>query len=181
MKIYGLRIALFALSFTIGVGFIWFLNLSIFRSVPVNEKREIEIKFKGFVKNDYGTNAEFEITNHGKNSYFYLGQIVENSNEPVFALTEVSLDGKKVEEFKCGTGWMERELKSGETKIFRGFPNISFYWTQSKSIQIGFNFKQNQHLFGSVSIVRGYETFWSEDLPITDSIAQQLLNEQKQR
>jgi hypothetical protein len=181
MKKYGLRIALFALSFIIGIGFLWFLKLSVFKNAPANEQSEIEIKFKEFVKTNDGTTADFEITNHGKDSYFYKGQLIENANEPVFTLTYVSLDGKKDDSFRCASGMVERELKPGETKTFRVSPDINSYWTQGKSVKIGFDFKQNLNLIGSVSIVREYQTYWSEDLPILDPTARQLLNEQKQR
>jgi hypothetical protein len=186
MKKQVLKIVSFVLSLSIGIVFVWSLNLlnnkqRIFEAdgiVPSLEKEstvirkaagEIEVKFKEFAPTRDGLMADFEIVNNTSDSAVYSAYPTSDGEKTVYSLPFVKVGGKEVEEFRCGTGLIDYEVKPGESKIFR-FNGLSYYWKEGKSIQIGFYFKKRLN--------NEYQTYWSENLPISDSIAQQLLKRQ---
>ncbi len=185
MKNHGSKIAVFLLSFVIGIGFVWSLSLFINNAevrpesemkpepefetvVKKKQGNGLEVKFKEFVETENGSVADFEITNYESEPYFYHSYRQENALEPLSMLFQVKINGKEEKIYWCGTGLEAYELKPGETKIFRVW-NVNSHWKKGKSIQFGFNFGKGSD--------KKYQTFWSEILPIDDSTAKRFLRE----
>ena len=186
MKKYGLRISLLVLGFAIGIGFVRLTNLSNY--IPVNtnfngdsavvngQYAEIGIKFKEFVQTENGLVADFEITNYSRDSYIYSANGKAEGLEAVYSQPDLMINGIKVEEWKCGTGYSDYDLKSGETKMFRYYLFwLGYIWKKGLSAQVGFNFRKRSF------IVKEYQTYWSENLPITEVIYKKLLEQQYQK
>lgn len=185
MNDFRMKIPVFLLSFIIGFACVWFMNSyytnqktnksaklpEISEINPVEKHSEgIEIKFKQFVEIYDSMAADFEITNTGDQTYFYSG--IENEETVNVWLTEEKLDGKKVEQWKCGNGTIEYVLKPGETKIFRyNLSMLSLTWKDNKNFQIGFYFRKK-----TVNGKTEFSTSWSEEVPISDSVREKLLD-----
>lgn len=189
IKKYGPRMTFFVFGLAIGIGFVWLSGLSAVNKwvcssdvdrvslenekITVNERKTgLEIRFKEFVETKDGLAADFEITNHDNEFYTYSAYQPGVGQSFVYFLPRLKLDGKIIEEFRCGMGLKDYLLKSGETKIFRyDTGHLSFFWKKEKNFQISFYFKkENQE----------YKEYWSEKLPINESLQEQLLKLQKQ-
>ncbi len=186
MKKQVLKIVSFVLSLSIGIALVWSLNLLINKQrifeadgiIPSVEKEssvirkalgEIEVKFKEFAPTRDSIVADFEVVNNSSVSAIYSAYPPSDDEKTVYSLPFLKVGGKEVKEFRCGTGLIDYELKPGESKIFR-FSGLRHYWKEGKSIQVGFYFKKRLN--------KEYQTYWSENLPISDSIAKQLLKRQ---
>ncbi|MEP6902099.1 MAG: hypothetical protein ABJA66_10135 [Actinomycetota bacterium] len=191
MKKHGLRIALFILSFTIGIGFVWLLNLSnntrplgvvtfddaIIEndSIPVKTRNgDIEIKFREFVKTKDGLYADVEVLNPETESVYFYDVLSNNDDTLTLFEPSVKIDGKEAEMMTCSFGKTYVEKKLGYSRTFRIYLNVIIsYWEKGKSFQIGLHFKK--------STDKLYNLYWSENLPITDLMAKQLLKEQNRK
>lgn len=182
------KITVFALSLAIGLGFVWLLKASIgsgnncqedqnistaeIETIKVKKTNgEIEVKFKEFVWTTNGLVADFEVVNNAAQIAYFRAYPQTSNDNRFYSLASKKVDGKKIEESRCGTGLTGFELKSGESQTFSVYVSeLSYYWESGKSMQVGFYFGKG--------IIKEYKIYWSENLPITDSIARQLLMEQ---
>jgi len=189
MKSYALRFSFFILCFVFGIGFFWIFN-SINKSAEIlwssetlssiepeiligkNQRRGLEVKVKEMIETEIGLAIIFEITNYDKESYAYRAFPVKDRFEPAYPLSELKLDGKKVDEWKCGTGLINYELKPGESKTFRyNISNLSYRWKNEAGFQVGFYFSKGDE--------KETKLYWSDELMITEPIRKQIIREKK--
>lgn len=190
MKKYRLRIPLFALCFVFGLFLVWFLNVCFKsyetyqidninltseteKTIEKSQKKGITIDFKEFISTKDGLAADFEITNNSAEIEIFSAYNETDGIEPTYTLPEIKINGEYNHMSQCGMGLMNYVLKPGETKIFRlNEWRLSQFWKENKSIQVGFGFTKIS--------TNDFKLYWSENLPITNSIATQLLKKQKQ-
>lgn len=178
MKKFGLRVLVGLLAFGVGVGFVWFLQFSnknlidceINNIAPLTKpKNDIEVTFKKFVETENVVSVDFRIVNNSKQPAFFRG-LFDYKELVSWTTPKTKVNGKEINKWSCSNGLIQYYLRPGQSKTFR-YDNLSDHWKKGKDIQIGFNFKTGGK--------EEFQTFWSENLPITDSIASKLIKEQK--
>lgn len=187
MQKHGLRIALFILSFTIGIGFVGLLNLSnstrppcrvifddaIVKNDSIRVKTrsgDIEVRFKEFGKTTEGFYADVEVLNPETEPVFYRDSVSNKNELSTIYEPRVKIGGKDAVQMICGTGNTSVEKQLTGSKIYRIYLNVTIhYWEKGKSFQIALYFKK--------STDKEYKTYWSENLPITEDLTRQILKE----
>lgn len=191
MKKYGLKITFFILSFVFGLLLVWFLNVCFKsyetyqidninltseteKTIEKSQKKGITIDFKEFISTKDGLAVDFEITNNGAEIEIFSAYNETDGIEPTYTLPEIKVNGEHLYISQCGTGLMSYVLRPGETKIIRfNSWTLSRFWKEDESFQVGFWFRKIS--------TKDSKLYWSEKLPITDSIGAKLLKEQKQK
>lgn len=187
MKKNSYRIAACLLTFAIGVGLVSIFKSSTrleynFKAFENNESEQtafygkksfdIEVKFKEFVETEYGLAADFYVTNQGAESAFYRSYSEAKDGEPASIFYEVKVDGKIIYQWRCGTGLMNFEFRPGETRAFRvNGGALGTMWEKGKSLEVGFFFHTDAD--------KRSVLFWSENLPVNEKVAGQLLKDKK--
>lgn len=182
MRKYFIKIGLFVLAFGFGISVVALLNyiyipqksaLISDKNTAVGRKGEgIVIEFKRFAETEYGSvAAEFEISNYTDKVLTYRAYYNLQKDEVVNYSTDYKVDGKKVDQWLCGTGLIDFQLKPDESKTFRT-TNFSHFWKKDKSIEFGFGFSE--------SSLGNYKIFWSKPLIIPAEIEEKLIKEQQE-
>jgi hypothetical protein len=178
MKKYVFRFTVALITFAIGFTSAGLMQNSL-SSNEVSEKRpeqiqdlkllypttlngKIEVRFKEYGSIENRLTLKFEIINFKTQPVKYWSQI-ENVLHPF-----VKFRGKEKEEWLCGTGAKEFEIKPGESLTVEFMADNVFYEYLEKkgNLQVGFNLKVDGN---------EYKKIWSDEFQLPEEVKKQII------
>jgi hypothetical protein len=129
---------------------------------PTSSKGKIEVRFKEYGQIENRPTLKFEIINFKTQPVKYWNQF-ENYLHPF-----VKFRGQEKEEWLCGTGAKEFEIKAGESLTVEFMADNIFYEYLEKkgNLQVGFNLKVDE---------KEYKKIWSDEFQFPEEVKKQII------